>query len=683
MNKLKMFKINSRIFEYSFIRKFKIKTRLIIAFLLISILPLAITGIFSYFISRNAINTKIQAYTQQLVSSLGSNIENAASKIIFDANEISVSKDIQDRLESYTMEDDYGRQEIRSFINQYLQSKFTLSSTVLYAEIVSKDEETFFYGASTGIEAGQIGAYLEKAKGSERLYHMTVWGNGQGSNIVIVKPIISYNTGENLGYLDIRLKESALSGMYQHMLAAEGSEMLILDSDGTVISSSKIEETGQKYSDAELAKKVYAAGDKENVFEHDNNLIVSKSISDNGWCFVALTPMSYINKDSNKIALLLTLIILGCMALIFVFSVIISKSIANPLSKLVTIMNESKSGNLTSTLKDDSGDEIAGVINNFNDMVANIRLLIKKVHDSSGDVLGSSELISDSLEKSLRMSEQVAIAVQEIANGASQQAEDAMKSADNMSMLSNGFNKSKSEIDTMSLIVTDTKKISENALDAVKALREKSDETQDAFSYIVNEFYSLNEDMKQIKSIINVISGITEQTNLLSLNASIEAARAGEAGRGFAVVAEEVKKLADESKNASTIINEITSSVLEKTQKAVGTANSAKETVNKQVAAVLETDSIFRTIYSGMENVAQNIRCVINSMNEAMNYKDLTQQSIESIAAVNEQAAASTEEVAASTEEQTNNSQELSKHAISLHEMAQELENSVKMFKID
>ena len=166
------------------------------------------------------------------------------------------------------------------------------------------------------------------------------------------------------------------------------------------------------------------------------------------------------------------------------------------------------------------------------------------------------------------------------------------------------------------------------------------------------------------------------------MNAAIEAARAGEAGRGFAVVAEEVKKLADQSKDASVMISSIIQRIQTKTEITVDAANRSSSIVGKQMEAVYETDNSFKTIFSSMEAISQMIKEVENSLKVVLDSKTIVMSTMENVSAVSEEAAATSEEVAASTEEQIASAQALSALAEELSSMAEELEKTISQFKI-
>jgi methyl-accepting chemotaxis protein len=346
-------------------------------------------------------------------------------------------------------------------------------------------------------------------------------------------------------------------------------------------------------------------------------------------------------------------------------------------------MRSAKEGNLTRKISDGNRDEIAEVIHNFNDMINNIKFLVSKVKDSTQNVLASSEKMLNSSEQSVIATEQIALSIQQVANGSSQQAEDVAKSVGHVNMLSEGINKVEDDMKNVSAVVLDTKFLSETAIESVKLLNEKSNKTSNATKRIVTDIIGLNTDMNEIEKIINLIVGIADQTNLLSLNAAIEAARAGEAGRGFAVVAEEVKKLADQSRNASIMISNIIGNIHQKMEKTAMEANNCMSVINEQVNAVSETERAFNTILSSMKNISSRMSNMEYSAKEMLSYKEKSLESLESVSAVSEEAAATAQEVSASAEQQIAGTELLSGLARDLSRTAEELNIAIANFKVE
>ena len=188
--------------------------------------------------------------------------------------------------------------------------------------------------------------------------------------------------------------------------------------------------------------------------------------------------------------------------------------------------------------------------------------------------------------------------------------------------------------------------------------------------------------MKEIQKIVKVIVGISEQTNLLSLNASIEAARAGEAGKGFAIVASEVKKLADHSKSASVNISDIISKAQLKTEQAVAEATSSSLLIQEQLNTVNDADHTFKTIFASMDKIIESMDRMSHSVSSIMNSKENVLESMQSISAVSEQSAVTSGEIFESTLTQMSASRELAEYANTLQTMSDDLEKAISIFKV-
>lgn len=199
---------------------------------------------------------------------------------------------------------------------------------------------------------------------------------------------------------------------------------------------------------------------------------------------------------------------------------------------------------------------------------------------------------------------------------------------------------------------------------------------------INSDICELNDSSKEIEKIIEVIKSISDQTSLLSLNASIEAARVGESGKGFAVVANEIKKLSDQSKEATMMIANIVNNIQNKTRSTVKLVEKANDIFNEQEKSVNNTDSAFRNIIESTENISLQIENVIDLMNDVNSYKERTIEAVENISVLAEESSAATEEVLASVEEQNESSQELASLSNELYESIQVLNESMLTFKI-
>jgi methyl-accepting chemotaxis protein len=666
------------------LRNSKIQTRLITSFLILSILPLAITGIVSYKKSSSAISDKIDTYSAQVISQLGKNLGIELEKYYNLTTDIKLDKPtIQDNLEQLSGAEDFKSLKISQDITSFLSLKILSNNNIQAASIFTDDEVVISTGAFSldKVILANIIKDIKARSGKNTIFH-------HESNIILGSSIRSLSTGGTLGVFILVIKDSVLSNIFKTVDLGDGSDIYILDAKGTLISNKSNTDTGKIIKETNLINVVSKISDSKPVVKPmklngSNDLVaISKLLESSDWCVVAAIPFSYLNKETNDILISIVLVGLLFLILALIASFIISRSISEPLKGLIKLMKEAKNGNLAITIRDKSKDEIGEVLVNFNDMLSNIRSLVTKVNISAQKVLENSNKISTSSEQSYIASEQISHTIQEIAKGSSDQANDISQGMQYMSNLSDGISLVGSDMSKVLDSVENTKQLSETALIAVKSLNDKAIHTNSVSEKIVTDINILNNDTKEIKKIVKVIVGIAEQTNLLSLNAAIEAARAGEAGRGFAVVADEVKKLADQSKEASILINNIIGNIQQKTEVTVDAANNASVIIKQQMDSVIETDNAFKTILTAMSSISGGIESMSNSVNGMISLKDKTMGVIENISAIAEESAATSQEVSASTEEQMAGAEVLSNLGKELTAMAEELNNAILIFKV-
>ena len=204
-----------------------------------------------------------------------------------------------------------------------------------------------------------------------------------------------------------------------------------------------------------------------------------------------------------------------------------------------------------------------------------------------------------------------------------------------------------------------------------------------AVELIATQTEATNVSAKEIGQAVEIITNIASQTNLLSLNASIEAARAGEAGRGFAVVASEIQKLAEQSNQSAVKIQHIIDGLTVESNKTVKIMEEVKNAVSDQENKIHETKSIFGTVRDGVAKSMDQINGISDESNALDVSKNKIVEVIESLSAVSEENAAATEETMASIEELTSMMLELASSANKLNELADNLENSVSVFKVE
>lgn len=683
---IRLFKIKR---EASFLRNFVIQTRLIVSFLFLSIVPLTITGIVSYTNSSNAINSKISIYSTQIINRVSEEIKIEEEKIEETQKKVILNTDtIQEDLGLIKNGSIIDRINANRKISDYLVSKFSDTDEIQYSGILTEDGNTL--GSAKQFDAAEIKLiFALYKKQSAKSVWTAVQNPDNTTSYANIREFGAVNAGGSARLSIVAIKSSLLGETYKDINFGKGSNIYVIDSDGTVLSSAdKTVKELEPYKDQNIMKTIFQ-NEKNNKFIFDCNINGSKAlvtyshVENTDWYVIGTIPYSYLNAESNNIRNNIIVISLVCILLAVLLSFIIARSISIPSNKLATIMKEAKNGNLTIYVQDSSKDEIGQVITNFNDMLSNMKRLVWQARESAQMVIDSGKQITSSSSQSYTISEQIAGTIQHIAKGASDQASEIVKGVGHLTTLSDGINKVADSMSHVAEVVQKTHHLSEKAFDTVKSLDNRAAQTRAVSENIMNEMNSFSSDMNEIDKIVKLIVEIAEQTNLLSLNAAIEAARAGEAGKSFAVVAREVQKLAEQSRKASITISDILNSIKNKTKLTVKAARDANDIVNLQLETVDETDKAFKTIYQSMENINKSMNFMEALVKEILTSKEKALETIENVSAVSEEAAATAEEVSASTQEQMAFTDKLFNLAKKLDQMAQELSSAISTFKVE
>ncbi len=211
----------------------------------------------------------------------------------------------------------------------------------------------------------------------------------------------------------------------------------------------------------------------------------------------------------------------------------------------------------------------------------------------------------------------------------------------------------------------------------VEALKEEIDKVNDSVLETVNLMKELTGQAQQIVSILNTIDGITKQTNLLALNASIEAARAGESGKGFSVVAEEIRSLAENSRQSTEVISDIIRSVIEKIEVSSDKVMLINTSFKTSKTASDKVGDLFSNIILNTDNVVEKAKLVTEMTGNLDSETGKISGDMNSISAGSEETAASIEEITSNILEQNNRIQDIVKNYRDIDELSRRLEELV------
>lgn len=462
-----------------------------------------------------------------------------------------------------------------------------------------------------------------------------------------------------------------------------GGYTYVIDESGAVVAHPDESKIGDNLMDYDFGK-LLMTGNKGFVRYKYNGVDKYAAFAKNG----AYRYIATFNRDQYvsllteiRTASLLMLMTASLVSVVLVRQ-IVKQQILKPLDEISAAMGQAGQGDLTVRVMTSSQDEIGTMGVNFNQMIGQIKTLIETVSTSVKTTREVSESITVVSEEMGRSSMDVSRAINEIASGTTVQAGEAAvsyKLTDDLSL------RIAEMLERVGDVENETVRSIELGIEGKETLTTLGMcfEENTRASITVAEFIGvLSEKSKAIDNVVNSISAIANQTNMLALNASIEAARAGEAGRGFAVVADEVRHLAEQSAKSS---NEIRSTITEITgiiQGANGAMNNARGIVDNANMHLGQTTDTFAQVEASFERVAAQIGILSQNLKDVNQARALVMKSIESIAIGAESTAASSEEISASSEEQTASIEEVVSAIQELGTMIETLDDVVGQFKI-
>ncbi|RXT07053.1 methyl-accepting chemotaxis protein [Ammoniphilus sp. CFH 90114] len=383
-------------------------------------------------------------------------------------------------------------------------------------------------------------------------------------------------------------------------------------------------------------------------------------------------------RSEGVIIITSALAIVIAVGVAFFIATHISKAISLVVNRLEAIAKGDLRGELLETK---SQDEIGRLIHASNTMVTNLKALMVRVAETASLVAASSQQLTASAEESASSSEQVTTSIQDIAQGAETASHSAKDSVRAMAEMSLGVQRiAKSSSDVAQESQNTTNQANEGNYFIQKAVSQMQS-IQTSVGTTSSLVTSLGERSDEIGQIVEVITGIANQTNLLALNAAIEAARAGEQGRGFAVVADEVRKLAEQSKGSTDRIAMLISQIQLDTNISIDSMAQGMKEVEVGTNVINEAGLAFGRILESITLVSEKVEEVSASAEQMAASAQQLNATVDSLAEIAENTSLNTQSVAAASEEQLATMQEVTASVTSLSCLATDLQEELNKFR--
>ena len=519
----------------------------------------------------------------------------------------------------------------------------------------------------------------EKVTETEKDYIMAFEMMSQSNNacvVIDIKPSaitdfmeeIDIGDGSIIGFVTPGGRELVVENV------EEGKES-VLPEEGNVFS-------GQEYYTAVMDEAVADAGTAEVDFQGEKYLFIYSDSADIGFTTCALVPMRVVTSQATEIRnMTIGLVILACVIVVIV-GIFITAGIENNMRRISRKFGDVAKGDLTVTVSAKGHDEFQDLAGSATNMITNTKKLVNQVSNATGELEVSAQNVGQASELIHEYSQDITRAIGEINEGMEEQSRHAQECVEKTDILSNEIQEVSHVVERVEKLVGETEGMINKGMEIVQVLGDRAGETTQMTVKVSESIESLRKESEIINSFVATITEITEQTNLLSLNASIEAARAGEAGRGFAVVAEEIRKLADDSAKAAGEIRNNVANITAQTQNSVESASQAKAMVELQTKAVEEVIAVFREMQERMGQLIEGLKDIVVSTEKADGERSAAVAAVKNISDIIEETAGSAETVNDVANKLLNHVEKLSTTASVLDENMEGLKNEISVFKI-
>ncbi|WP_339179815.1 methyl-accepting chemotaxis protein [Oceanobacillus sp. FSL W7-1293] len=647
-----------------------IRFKLVVSFFFMLLIPGVAIGIMTYFSSIDSLEHQQTEQVKDTAELLNQTVDNALELRINDLNTFAA------QFNSRQIGDD--EETLEQVLGQYKEMNEEVSEVYM----ASNDGDLFYRQPDTelpeGFDATERDWFINAVNNPGEVQISDPFESASETGTVVS---ITKTLDDGSGVMGVSLYIDSIQQLASEISIGENGYAVIIDPQQKYVYHPTFE-TGEEVENGVLGTMFDdASGSYEYSYDNTSKIMVYQTNDLTGWKLAGTIDYDEIKGEAastltTMITIIVITLVLGTIIILFLI-----RSITRPIQRLKENAKIISTGDLTHSIDIKTTDEIGELGQAFNEMQEGLKTLVRDVEYNAQQVAASAEELNANADQMTSSSEQVSLAIQEVSSSSETQLHGTEESANSLEEVSTGVGRIVDSSSKVSDMVTQMSTQAEVGGKAVSDTLNQMTSIQSSVDDTNLNIASLLERSKEVSTILNAITDISEQTNLLALNAAIEAARAGEHGKGFAVVADEVRKLAEESKTSAGEISSIVHGIQDDVQKAVEKMSQVTSNVNDGLDVSYDAIDKFGEILRSSGDIKpqmEEVMAISGQMSAAVQQVTATANDLASIARNN---ASSSEEVAASTEEQLASMEEISASAKSLSTMAEDLTGKIAEYK--
>ena len=567
-----------------------LKFRLIIILLCVALIPLLTLA--SYQLSQYVSETTKGIMTQEIAIA-------SSNAMITDSWVNSKTMQLTELYKAHAEFSDMDMKEIMNILKIINQADLEVETSL----VADKDGNCMIDNYSTRPNMADQAHFIKAKETKKPVVSDIMDSERTGARIIAVAVPILDKSQNFVGIIQSNVVVKALENNIGTVQIGESGFAYLMSGSGNIIFHREWQRIGKNYKDITNDESKIKAFD-EGVLVNDSDFIkyteddglemvgAYATVPTTGWKIIVQAPSNEVYQDANTSKLISIILIILVAVIVVVISIITANLISKPIKIAADHLNTLARADFTRDLPDGltkRKDEIGALMKSVNVMSKSIRSVINGVISEANNVKENILVSSENLAELSERIAEVSATTQEM----SAVTEETAASTEEMNATSVEIESAVRSIAEKAQNGSDVaNEISKRALD----LKENAAISQDAANNIRDDIDTeMKKALEQSKAVKNIdvltesILQITEQTNLLSLNAAIEAARAGEAGKGFAVVANEIRKLAEDSKNTVNKIQVVTMEVIKSVEELASSSEKALNFIDTQVISDYKT----------------------------------------------------------------------------------------------